>query len=202
MALLKHKNQTPPDGFFYVQPETGTRIERDTLGELEDAVIAHRQYKGISPVDKGSVSLDIQRQICSGQFPGVCAPEKGENYVPLKDMARDLSLSKISEFSEKLIDWMKDGLRFVPKEESARRAAICRGCRFNRPAPNCACTPFYKAIDAIIPNDRKHEGLSICGICGCALKALVLAPLNPGTHRYPEHCWQHQNNALDSRPPS
>lgn len=186
----------PPDGWRYLQKETQTWIRADMHEELVDAVVAHRQYKGLTPTDRDSVSRDIQRQICLGAKPGMCRPEKGEEYVPFPDMARTLSLKKIAAFSETLVEWLKAGGKMVDKFEAIRRANICRGCPFNRPVPNCVCTPFYKLIADAIPSDRKEMGLYVCGLCGCALQAKILAPLevvregNPADLKLPSWCWQ------------
>lgn len=195
MALLKNPHQTPPDGFVYLQRETGLRIERDTLAECEDSVIAHREHKGLSPTDRPSVSLDIQRQICSGQFPGVCRPEPGEDYRPLRDLSRDLDTEKVMAFSRAAFAFLGSGGEIVDKTESARRAEICRGCRFNR-ASTCTCTPVYRMIDALVPAGRRESGLLICGICGCSNQVKTLMPKevieksDAGRNLvYPDHCW-------------
>jgi len=186
----------PPDGWRYLQKETQTWIRANIHEELVDAVCAHRQYKGLTPTDRESVSRDIQRQICLGAKPGVCRGETGEEYQPFPDLARELSLKKIAAFSETLVAWLKAGGHMVSKEETILRANICRGCPFNRPAPNCSCTPFYMLIASLIPSDRRETGLFVCGLCGCALQAKVLAPLkvakegNPDGLKLPSWCWQ------------
>lgn len=195
MAVLKHKHQDPPDGWKYLQRETGVWIRGEFLDELVNRVIAHREYKRLGPTEYNEVELEVQRQICLGMPDGVCRGEAGEDYRPFKDMGRTLSLKKIAAFSETLLEWLKNG-SMVPKPESERRAGVCRGCVFNKPLPNCACTPFYKVIDALIPKERVEPGLSICTLCGCALKAKVLAPMevvregNPQGLRVPSYCWQ------------
>ncbi len=196
MALLNSVMLHPPDGWRYLQKETQTWIRADIHDELVESVRDHRLYKGLTPTDRESVSQDIQRQICLGATKGVCKPEKDESYSPFDDMARTLSLKKIAAFTETLVEWFKTGGTMVDKIEATRRANICRGCPFNRPIPNCVCTPFYQLIAALIPNDRKEMGLFVCGLCGCSLQAKVLAPLdvvkegNPPGLKLPEWCWQ------------
>lgn len=195
MALLKAQRTTPPDGFVYVQPETGVRIERDTLGELEDSVIAHRQYKGIEPTDRASVTLDIQRQICSHQFPGVCRPEEGESYEPIKDITRATTPQKVMSLTAAGFEFIKSGGKIVDKAESACRAAICRGCALNR-STTCVCTVAFKVADALIPEGRREDGMLICGVCGClnSVKVLMPAGVIQASEKgrdltYPAHCW-------------
>lgn len=196
VALLSYLHTEPPDGWRYLQKETGLWIRAELFDELVVLVVNHRLHKGLEPTDKATVELEIQRQICLGAAPGVCHAEKGEGYVPFKDMARTLSLVKIAAFSDTLVSWLKAGAAFISEKESLERAAVCRGCPFNRPAPNCVCTTFYALIDALIPAGRNLDGLYVCGLCGCALKAKALAPLsvvregNPENLRLPDWCWQ------------
>lgn len=194
--MLNFKNTEPPDGWKYLQRETQTWIRAELAEELITGVINHRLYKGLEPADRESVWIEIQRQICLGASPGVCHPEKGEDYIPFKDMARTLSLAKIESASRSLVAWMTGGLNMVSKEESFRRAEICRGCPFNKTASACVCTTFFKAIETMLPDDRKETGLQICTLCGCSLRVKVLAPMsviregNPENLRLPDWCWQ------------
>lgn len=196
MALLGSLTTHPPDGWKYLQRETGVWIYGDIYSELVEHVIAHRRHKGLTPIDPDTVGKEVQRQICLGAFPGVCNAEQDETYVPFKDIGRSLSLDKIEAFSRTLLAWLASGTGFVSKEESSARAATCRSCPFNKTAPACVCTAFFKAINAMIPADRNEDGLKICTLCGCSLKAKVLAPLsvvregNPPNLNLPEWCWQ------------
>lgn len=195
MALLRHPRTTPPDGFRFCQRETESRFTAETLGELADMVIEHRRYKGLTPTDKPAVELEIQRQICEGQFPGVCHAENGEDYRPLVDQSRSLNPDKVVEFSKAMYRFVESGGEIVPKAESERRARICRGCQYNRPSA-CVCTPLYKLLDALVPASRREPGMLVCGICGCANTVKVLMPM--GTIQgeqankkltYPHYCW-------------
>lgn len=196
MAILASKHTEPPDGFVYTQKETLARMQRDTLLELVEMVRAHRVYHGLKPDDEASVQLDIERQICLGQFPGVCRPEPSEDYRPYKDISRTLTLAKIESLSHVAFEFVRSGAHFVGEEEAERRATICRGCKFNYTPNACLCTPLWKMIAALIPSKRKLEGLRICAICGCSLQAKVLMTdsvlkdADQGNDfRYPDYCW-------------
>ncbi len=195
MALLSSKTTVPPDGFKYLQRETGLWIRADIWDELVDLVIAHREHKGLPKYERGTVDREIQRQMCLGAAKGVCRGEPGENYQPLDDKVRSLSLDMIVEAGRTLVAWVTSHTMASP-EESKRRADICRSCPFNKEIPQCICTPLYKAMAAMIPASRREEGLLICGICGCSLAAKVLAPIdvvragNPEGTKLPEWCWQ------------
>ena len=60
--------------------------------------IVEPRLAGIKVTDD-EITLDIQRQICASMPPGVCKPEPGENYQPLNDLSRRLTLEKIEAFS-------------------------------------------------------------------------------------------------------
>lgn len=199
MALLGNPRQTPPGGFVYTQPETQTRMEHETLGELVDLVVRHRVYKDLTPVDPLVVNAEVQRQICAQMPPGICGAEPGESYIPFNDLSRNLTLDKIEAFSLAVFEWVKSGVGFVDEEEATRRARICLGCPFNKAPHSCSCAPLWLFIKALIPPRRKIDNLHVCGICGCALSAAVLAPLNviaaadKGRDlRYPAYCWKQE----------
>lgn len=194
VAVLTHKNTTPPDGFKYLQPETGLWITGDFLSELVERVAAHRQHKGIEPADLAGVERDVVNQLCAAAAPGVCTGEPGEDYQPLQNNIRQLSLAKVATATEVLIDWLKAGLQMVPKEEAKRRAEVCRGCPYNAVPSACVCTPFWKIIDSIVPADRNEPGLNVCGICSCSLRAKVLVPMAIAVEStagltMPPNCW-------------
>ena len=200
MARICRPNEEPPDGWLYTQPETGYRFKDETLAKIVTVVREHREWKGLQPVDAAAVRLDIERQICSGMPPGVCAPEPGEKYQPFADRARDMTLESLMEFSGASFRFLKSGGMLVDRTESARRAHICRGCRFNRPSPCTVCTPVFAMMDALIPKERIEGGLSACGICGCSLRAKILLPLEtirdadaPQHLRFPSYCWLNEH---------
>lgn len=196
MALLGNPRQTPPDGFVYTQPETQTRIEHETLQELVGAVCEHRRYKGLSPTDPEPVSLEIQRQICASMPPGICGPEAGEDYRPLLDQSRRLTLDKIQSFSHAIFEWIRTGGKLVDEEEAQRRAKICLGCPYNKAPASCACAPLWVLIKALIPPRRRIDNLHVCGICGCVNGVKVLMPfpvlkqsIQGRDLTFPVHCW-------------
>ena len=198
MALLGNPRQTPPDGFVYTQPETQTRMEDiDGLQALAAIVVKHRQYKGLPRATQEEVELDIQRQICAQMPPDICRAEPGEDYKPMLDQSRRLTLDKIQSFSQAIFEWVRTGGDFVDEEEAQRRAKICLGCPFNK-APNaCACSPLWVLIKTLVPKKRQIDNLHVCGICGCVNSVAVLMPLTVIKESlrgrdliYPSHCWK------------
>jgi hypothetical protein len=196
MALISQKNTTPPDGWRYIQAETKARMEHQTLSELVDMVVQHRRWAGLKPDDAASVQLDVERQICMAQFPGVCHPEPGEDYRPLKNISRSLTVELVEAMSTAAFEFLKSGMRWADEATANRRADICRGCPLNFSPHACSCAPVWAIVRALIPSDRRLPGLSICAICGCSLEAKVLMPesviakADEGRDlRYPGYCW-------------
>lgn len=200
MAILNSPTTTPPDGFVYTQPETQSRFElpsNGTLTELVALVVAHRKWKGLTPTDSAAVRLEIERQICASMPPGICQAENGENYEPLHDQSRRLTLDKIMSFSSALFSFIRGGAKFVDESVSVPRGTICLGCPFNKAPRSCSCTPLWSFLESIIPASRRRDNLHVCGICGCALQAKVLVPeevireSNIGRgFVFPSFCWQ------------
>jgi len=198
MALLGNPRQTPPDGWRYVQPETQTAMEDlDGLAALAAIVVQHRKYKGLPRATHEEAELDIQRQICAAMPPGICRAEPGEDYKPLLDQSRRLTLDKIQSFSLTMFEWVRTGGNFVDEEESLRRAKICLGCPYNKAPSACSCSPLWALLKSLIPKKRQIDNLHVCGICGCvnSLKVLLPLPVLKESLRgrdltFPSHCWQ------------
>ena len=198
MALLGAPKTTPPDGYVYTQPETQTRMEEiDSLEVLAQTVAAHRRYKGLERATPEEAWLDIQRQICASMPPGVCHAEPGEDYHPLNDQSRRLTLDKIQSFSLAIFEWVRTGGDLVDEEESQRRAKICLGCPYNKAPASCSCSPLWLLIKSIVPKKRQIDNLHVCGICGCVNSVAVLMPLTVIKEslrgrelEYPAHCWK------------
>lgn len=197
MALLTQPRTTPPGGYVYLQPETQTRIESRFGEELVTLIIAHRQWKGLGPLDRETVWLEAQRQICAGQEPGICRGEPGENYNPLKDMSRRLTIDMIQDFSRSIFSFFAKGAQFVSEAVAQERGTICLSCPYNRAPSSCSCTPLWRFLETIVPASRKRDNLHICGICGCALQAKHLMPdevIRESNKwrglKFPDWCWQ------------
>ena len=193
MASIKHFRIVPPGGWRYLQPETRVWFTSDTFADLVSQVTIHRGYKGL-PTE--NVGTDIERQLCWGLTEEQCQPEPGEDYRPVRDLSSELTVGMALSFSKALVAFFSGGGQIVPKEESARRADICRGCPFNKPSKSCPCTSVYSLVEAFIPKDRKETGVSVCMACGCSLQAKVLVPAEvvaaslPPETVVPPWCWQ------------
>lgn len=197
MARLRFKDTVPPRGWFYIQRETNLRIVGESLSDLAVKVAEHRRYKGLPNATKQQASLDIERQICSRLGRRECVAEGvKDEWQPVNDVPL-LSLSAILGFSRAMLEWIATGKELVSKEESDRRASICKGCQLNNPVVGCKCSLFYKLVNKSIPFERRDAALGICGVCSCSLQAKVNLPMSvikaSNEQRdlsYPSFCWQ------------
>lgn len=200
MALIRSFRDVPPGGWRYVQPETGVSFSSDTFEGLVSQIVPHRKYKGL-PVE--SVELDVQRQLCLGLSEEHCKPEPDEVHRPVTDLTARLSTGMAVSLGKAVVAALAEvatgKIPLAPKDESQARAAVCRGCPFNKPASLCSCSAVYKAIEAAVPKDRREPGISVCAACGCSLIAKVVLPLkvvkagNSPEVVFPPYCWQRQS---------
>lgn len=198
MARLKHPNQVPPRGYVYFQKETRLLLQSDNLKSLVDLVIAHRKQKSLGPTDPAYVRSEIERQICTRLGTEDCKPEGiSDGWVP-QGRADLITVGSILSASRAAFAILESGFELAPKEEMTRRAKVCLDCPLNQPVSGCACAPLYKLIAALVPADRKPDGLHVCLVCKCSLQAKVnltdeqIRAANANqNYPWPENpCWQ------------
>ncbi len=198
MALLKSWRTTPPGGWVYRQAETLFDMKAENGEALIDLVVAHRNYKGLTPVDRASVKLDIERQICVTLSSNECRKERpSDPWVPQQAERPIFTMSAVIGFSRAAWAFLKSGMKLVPKSEAERRASICKGCSQNREMHGCSCGKYHELIAAAIPEDRKIDGIFVCWACGCDLKSKVnleesvIVASDAGRDiQFPSFCWQ------------
>lgn len=199
MPLLNSLTTTPPGGWTYRQVETDFTMKEENFKKLLATVVAHRQYRNLTPTDPELVSLDIQRQICVRLGRLECHKEgKTDKWVPQDELRDYVTMSGVLGFSKAAIAFVKSGGAMATPEVSAARAAICAVCPLNQPMTGCSCNVFYKVLDATVPAARRIPGLHVCRACQCTLAVKVLLTeeqvviSNEGRDiKWPEaDCWQ------------
>jgi len=201
MAKYNIPSLTPPGKWWYFQKETRLRIEGEDLIDLKNKVAAHRKYKQLGRLNDEEVWRDIEQQTCERLGSQHCSPEEGEQWQPMEDITQNISMEEIKAFTRAFVEWITSGAELAAKQEAESRAEICRGCQFNVPAKGCwGCEMLYKVAEAAIPADRQIEGVNVCAICGCGLKAKVNVPFSVVEEsnrnrnlKYPSYCWQNTN---------
>ena len=197
MALLKFPNDQPAGGWQFIQADTALRLTSDSLTALADLVVAHRKHKGLTPTDKASVLLEIQRKICTRLTTKECRSEgPSDPWHPLQSLTETITLSAVLNASRAFFTWLTSGKPMVDITENERRRQICITCPLNDVMSGCRCSVFYKAIAAAVPQERQYADLHVCLACKCSLKAKCATPaeLIALTEKgrgiqYPVHCW-------------
>jgi len=174
MALLKFSNTTPPGGWLYKQPETLFEMKAENAEALLNLVVAHRNFKGLTPTDRETVWKEIQRQICTRLGLRECKSEgKDDPWKPQDGSKPLITMDGMIAFSKAALKFVASGGELAPMEEVQRRAEICLRCPMNQPVVGCSCNIFYKLIEASVPKARRIDGLNLCMACSCSLQAKI-----------------------------
>lgn len=197
MARYRYRNQRPPRGFYYVQPESHLRIEAEDWGKIMKRVLEHRKYKGYARATLEEVIVDVERQLCSRLTPRECTPEGPDDQLRPVTESNVISIAAVMGFSRAALEWVSTGRELVPIEESKRRAEICKNCPLMSAYSGCKCGSLYKMIAKAVPAERRDDGLGYCRCCSCELKSKVNLPANvilasnQGRNlKWPTPCWQ------------
>jgi len=188
------KYTTPPNGWRYLQRESGKLIRGTSFSNLLAAVREHRMANGYP------MQMDMEQEVEEGvceQSPSICV-EVEADLIPHK-----LTIANVLAFTMTLGESILKGSPRVDDVEANRRAVICSGCTDNVRAEGCgACNS--KRINSIVekltrskPTDHDDK-LATCRYCGCLNKAQVWFPLSIlQNHIKPEirealpaHCWK------------
>lgn len=171
MALLKKHNETPPGGWTYFQRETEFTIKGENEQQLIDLVVAHREYRNLYPKDRESVRLDIERQICTRLGNLECKAEgKDDKWVPQNPVRNVVTMSMMLSFSKTAMAFAASGMQLATMEEAQRRAKMCNDCPLATPVAGCSCGTFYKAIEAVLPAERRFgQEKKVCMVCNCSV---------------------------------
>ena len=176
------RNTTPPNGWRWVQPESGQEFRHYSRDAFFNDIQHHRLANGypITPTWKE----EIEDEICRAN------PEWGKEVccrTQVLGKRKPISFAAMQSFLNVVVGWLK-GIAagqdpFVSQEEANRRAAICAGCEYNvNLGFSCgSCADFlFRMVGRVFrtphstPYDRHLGG---CAICSCALSVAVWVPL-------------------------
>jgi hypothetical protein len=116
------KYTTPPDGWRYLQRESGKLIRGTSFTNLLAAVREHRMANGYP------IQMDMEQEVEAGvceQSPSICA-EVEADLIPHK-----LTIANVLAFTMTLGESILKGSPRVDSAEANRRAVICSGCTDN-----------------------------------------------------------------------
>lgn len=160
----------------------------------QDAIRDHRKANDLTPLP----AVESEDQLCRSLPPGWCEQDAGEANTSVNTrFGWDEFAAGMKAFGRLMLG----GFNFVAQPEANRRAAICSACFFNVGLAGCGtCRKMASLITGDVaqkktPYDYK---LQACGVCQCALTALVHFPMDAlettpeKQAQYPDFCWQNR----------
>lgn len=207
--MLKSRDTLPPQGWVFVQPQTGWRAPFGlTFDQTVDAIIKHR-----SANPRFNLSLDwntVANELEWHTVARLMNVKGGETYLtgtnpPKPSSPHSLVASsdagvagakpKITAGIPVLINWLGHGLRPVEQTLAETRAGICATCPQNQKGD---WKHFFTEIVASvlrlqieIKNDMNlhtshDQQLNVCQACLCELPLKVWTPLYHITDHLPD----------------
>lgn len=189
---------TPPNGWRFKNQSSGQWIIANHKKGLVEKVIFHRQQidSGES-LDPEIVGQEIDEQICLMLDDSWCKGDSGREVY--SDVTKSLSTAQFKSLATATTGWLKGGAELVSKEVLSERQSICNTCPMNKHTNACACFPIYKAIERVVPQDRRNDNLGVCSICGCLINAkaqlkdeVIQASNKSSNPKFPSWCWQNK----------
>jgi len=184
------RGPVPPDGYRYVDPESGFLSHSFDYTDWVDKERNHLKANGKEvPHD---LNDQMEEQLCKTLPPGWCNYDDPHRNRPLMQ----IEWPDVLRASETFARWVAGGMELVDQQEAERRATICTRCYFNVQMGGCsACQAAIQRLSVNLTS--KHDSyLKSCAVCKCYLKAKVHFPLkaldtgeNKLQEMYPEFCW-------------
>lgn len=201
MLRVLRPDETPPDGWRYVHPETGyTSRAMDPWTWMED-IKKHRDGNNLPPV----AYEDAANQMCLSMPPGVCE-HYGSEVNGHKAVSTRLTWSDIATGIKAYVALVFTGEKPVEREEADRRANICSSCYLRVDVQGCGSC--IRMADALLGQEwaaRKtsydnYIAKKACAACRCPLQSVVHFPMalldkadSPDKQEcYPTFCWRKQ----------
>jgi hypothetical protein len=189
--LKQHYGTIPPGGWSFTIPLemsevlVGTKMIAPTLWQLKD------ELNKLFIRNQESFNETLFEQFMCRNLPEDWCETCGDEGDPWME-ERPFDAKKIAAFFITLLRWLRNGKKFVSKEEAQRRYSKCLSCPFStRDVPpslrleGCkSCEVEKAARGTILEATKKYgavdegeeeQGLSplYCKVCGCELRAKV-----------------------------
>jgi len=173
---LKETNTVPPEGFWYMQPQTGHRHDAGSLVATVAYFLTHRKANGLERATIAETREDVETQICQRVPCSLCNdcghPEWGFDFETIVRAGKAL----VGVIDAKLFGRSP----FVAQEEADARAARCAKCFRNTSlsgcGPGCKMREHMAELFGITIGSRKSEKderLRNCHVCGCSCRVIV-----------------------------
>lgn len=191
MARLKSRTQCPPNGFIYVQKQTGWKGQSWEFSTLCRQVQQHRQSNPRLKLNTNLAAIEVE--VDEQNAERVMHMNGAESYIQPGGYSPKPIPPHILQVAQRVVagensiaDWIgEDGIA-VPAPQSKARAHVCVSCPKNEKGD---WTRFFtKPAAALIRrylaqrNERKlvteyDDQLGVCAACSCPMKLKVHTPL-------------------------
>lgn len=201
--MLASRNNFPPGGFKFLQPETGwSAPEWQSFDVVVRALIDHRKANpALAKKNQWSLDYDTVANEVDAYNAAICQAHgwtqfiTGDPSLPFPRTRSPLlsrlesaagSVNRVAAGVRTLLDWLGAGGKPVDALEAENRAAICVTCPLNKPGNILSyfTQPVAKEISLQLEmknklslSTSKDASLHICTGCDCPLKLKVFVPM-------------------------
>lgn len=169
MKQFKDSNVTPPEGWRYVDPDTGFKFRRryDSLKSLVAHVASYREHNELLKIPK--LERVIQDWLCNQpHMERYCREVSVTDRTLMQYLRGAKAVAKI---------WIRGERALEPVEVAEARAALCLKCRHNkRSSEDSKLRHYTDEYAQEIVGERVtsvDDKLFSCEICSCTLRPKV-----------------------------
>lgn len=201
MLRVLKPDETPPDGWRFVHPETGyTSRTMDPWAWMDD-IRKHRDANNLPPISFEEAS----NQMCLSMPAGVCEQDGTESNGH-KPVSTRLTWADIATGIKAYIGLKLAGSQPVERAEADRRAKVCSSCYLRVDVQGCgSCVRMADALlgDEWAARKTSYDNFILkkaCGVCKCTLQNVIHWPMDlldkadtPDKQEcWPAFCWRKQ----------
>lgn len=201
--MLASRNNFPPGGFKFIQPETGwSAPDWQSFDVVVRALIEHRKANpALAKKNNWSLNYATVADEVDSYNTAICMAHGWTQFIasptgPFLPASRSPLLSRLASAAgsvnrvaagvRTLLDWLGSGGRPVDSLEAEQRASICGACPLNKAGDwkSYFTQPVSREIGLQLEmkhklnlKTSKDDVLNICTGCDCPLKLKVWTPM-------------------------
>lgn len=211
MLSRKNKNVSPPCGYIWKDPDTGTILRAGVFFDLAKQAKHHRKINQLDPIE------DIEDQI-EHYIALHCPEDMVEGDIEKGDQTFAIHGKDVYKVMEALYQrWRMKGRGLAsPNQVHQRAATCCRGfdgkkCPHNISTRHSCwdCSGIANVVWTLFGFGKQrrlaqYPGLHVCAICKCELQTLVqlntkiIKEITSDLENYPEGCWKREELEKDN----
>lgn len=200
LLRLRDTNETPPDGYRYIEPADGFRVgpHNSKAGWLE-AVKRHK-------LDNGYPLPENWKEEAEDQLARILPPGWqffADGSVPNQYVNSRMGMDDVINGTMVLVEFVRQGAPLVDQELAESRGRTCAACYYNAPVAGCApCRGLSNLVEDVAQQRKTAADAQLqarsCLICKCVSRAHIWLPadvLAKGVtpemmEIFPDFCWK------------